>query len=82
MSTGTEARTGIPIAPAISSRSLSRLSLRPIASDTIMPITAPASAPTSPVMIKAFSGLVPMAIVADSRICAETCSIGLLEELA
>ena len=56
---------------AISSRSLRRRPLRPIASAAMAPISEPASAPSSPKITIRFSGAGPVALVAGSSNCAE-----------
>ena len=59
-----DARTGTPMASAISSRSRSRRSLRPIASAVMAPISAPSRAPRTPVLSRRTSRRVSVAFVA------------------
>ena len=75
---GSEARTGIPIEFAISSRRRSRLSLRSIASAAMTPMTRPARAPSTPSTIRISTGPRPVALVAGSSRLADTRPIGLL----
>ena len=71
----------MPIEFAISSRALTRRSLRPTARATMTPISAPASPPASPYMIICFTGVGPVAILADSSSCACTRPTALCGEL-
>ncbi len=71
--TGTEASTGAPTAPAISSRSRSLRSVRPIETTTMPPSRIPASAPSPPVSAAFADTVAPVAGVAqDVDPCGHT----------